>query len=92
MLAISSTRSHIGHQEVTRAKLTLALEIKVLFQMIASHFDDPTSVTSYMSSSEWHQCQNDIMSLLVILLHNANIRCDPFIGDDEENLDVSGVA
>ena len=41
-------------QEVMRAKLSLALEVKVLLQIIASHFDDPNSVSSHMNAIEWH--------------------------------------
>lgn len=41
-------------QEVVRAGLGLALEVKVLLQVIATHFDDPNSVSSHMNAIEWH--------------------------------------
>ena len=58
-------------QEVIKANLHVALQVKVFMQCIASHFDDSNSVSSFMSAIEWHACHDDIMEIL-ILLSNEN--------------------
>lgn len=72
-------------QEVIRSNLGLPLQIKVLLQVIATHFDDPNSVSSHMNAIEWHACHDDIMEVLVLLIDDGNVRCDPHIADDAEN-------
>jgi len=68
----------------TEAKLGLPISLKILINIIASHFDDVMSVATYMKMELWDRCHLDIMELLTNLLSNPNITLSTRLTDDDE--------
>lgn len=63
-----------------------AMDVKIVFNLIAVSFDYNSRVTNCMKTEVWVECLKYLDEIVTILMENDNIEFNEHISDEEENL------